>query len=121
MIEALKHAEMMCPFNGQVLMEKIRNFVNLYEYWIETTVRDPRFIEQNWSYCYLYYKEIYREIKHKVNDQIIGEVYNNVMRNAYVGNKLNGVVPKMTLQEFMNKMEEIYQKELLKEEKKKKG
>lgn len=118
-IEALKHSEKMNPFNGLILMEKIRNFYNLYEYWIETTVRDPRYVEQNWNSCYLYYKEIYREIKDKVNNQIMGEVYNAVMKNCYVGNKLVGIVPKITLYEFINKMEEQYQNELISNKKKK--
>lgn len=117
MIEALKHAEKMCPFNGAVLQQKITIFCNLYEYWLETGVRDNRYEEQNWKCCLNYYKEIFRDVKDKINDKILSDCYNAVMRNCYAGNKMNGIIPKMGFKEFIDKMEADYQKE----EKKKKG
>ena len=117
MIEALKHAEKMNPFNGQVLQQKILIMCNLYEYWLETGVRDSRYEEQNWKSCVNFYKEIYRDIKDKINDQILAEIYNSVMRNCYAGNKMAGIVPKIGFKEFLQAMED----ECVKEEKKKKG
>lgn len=46
MIEALQHAEKMSPFNGQILQQKILIMCNLYEYWLETGVRDSRYEDQ---------------------------------------------------------------------------
>lgn len=111
MIYALKEAEKRAPFNGQILQQKILIFANLYEYWLETGVRDDRYEKQNWDCCVKYYREIYRDIKDKINDQILAEVYNSVMRNCYAGNKMNGIIPKMGFKEFLENMEKEYQKQ----------
>ena len=115
MIEALKHAEKKSPFNGQVLLQKLQIMCNLYEYWLETGVRDDRYEKQNWNSCVKYYKEIYRDVKDKVDDKILSEIYNSVMRNCYMGNKMAGIMPKIGFREFIEEME----KECKKEEKKK--
>ena len=82
--------------------------MNLYEYFIETEVRDPRFIKQNWGHCKLYYKEIYREVKDKIPEKAFKEAYNNVIRNSYAGDKLNGIIPSMGIYEFLDKLEKEY-------------
>ena len=79
-------------------------------------VRDSRYEEQNWKSCVKFYKEIYKDIKDKINDQILAEIYNSVMRNCYAGNKMDGIVPKMGFKEFLQAMDE----ESSKEDKKKK-
>ena len=108
MIWAFKEAEKRNPFNGTILYEKVATLMNLYEYFIETEVRDPRFIEQNWGYCKHYYKEIYREVKDKIPEKAFIEAYNNVIRNSYMGDKLNGIIPSMGIYEFLRKLEEEY-------------
>ena len=47
-----------------------------------------RFIEQNWGSCKLFYKEVYDEVKHKIPDEVFRQAYNDVIRNAYMGDKL---------------------------------
>lgn len=111
MIEALKHAEKKSPFNGQVLLQKLQIMCNLYEYWLETGVRDNRYEKQNWDSCVKYYREIYRDVKDKVDDKILSEIYNNVMRNCYMGNKMAGIMPKIGFREFIEAMEKDCQKE----------
>ena len=108
MIWAFKEAEKRNPFNGTILYEKVATLMNLYEYFIETEVRDPRFVEQNWGHCKLYYKEIYREVKDKIPEKAFIEAYNNVIRNTYMGDKLNGIIPSMGIYEFINKLEAEY-------------
>ena len=105
MIWAFKEAEKRNPFNGAILYEKVATLMNLYEYFIETEVRDPRFIEQNWDYCKLYYKEVYKEVKDKIPQQAFIEAYNSVMRNCYMGNKLVGIIPSMSIHEFIDKLD----------------
>lgn len=106
MIWAIKEAEKRNPFNGAILYEKIATLMNLYEYFMETEVRDSRFVEQNWNSCKLYYKEVYKEIKDKIPETAFVEAYNNVMRNSYMGNKLVGIIPSMSIHEFINKLDE---------------
>lgn len=106
MIYAIKEAEKRVPFNGNIMQQKVAVLCNLYEYYIETEERDKRFIEQNWNSCLKYYKEIYKEIHHKIPDNIFSQVYNDVMRNCYMGNKLFGIIPRIGIKEFLNKLEE---------------
>ena len=105
MIWAFKEAEKRNPFNGAILYEKVATLMNLYEYYIETVARDPRFTEQNWESCKLYYREIYREVKDKIPEKAFIEAYNNVIRNCYMGDKLNGIIPCMGIYEFIDKLD----------------
>lgn len=105
MIWAFKEAEKRNPFNGAILYEKLSTLMNLYEYFIETEIRDKRFIEQNWNSCKLYYKEIYKEVKDKIPEKAFIEAYNNVMRNCYMGNKLVGIIPSMSIHEFIERLD----------------
>lgn len=105
MIWALREAEERNPFGPDILKEKVAIMLNLYEYWIETVERDSRFIEQNWNSCKKYYKEIYKEISHKIPDKALAEFYNNVMAGAYAQNKLVGIIPCMGIKEFLDKLE----------------
>lgn len=114
MIYALKESEKRVPFNGAVMQQKVQILCNLYEYWLETGVRDNRYEKQNWDCCVRYYKEIYREIKNKIPDNILAETYNEIMRNCYLGNKMFGIIPKIGFKEFIEEME----KECVKQEKK---
>ena len=105
MIWAIKEGEKRNPFNGAILYEKVAIMFNLYEYYIEVVARDPRFIEQNWGSCKLFYKEVYNEVKHKIPDEVFRQAYNDVIRNAYMGDKLNGIIPCMGIQEFLDKLD----------------
>lgn len=105
MIYAIKHAEKYAPFNGSIMQQKVSVLCNLYEYYIETEERDKRFIEQNWQACVKYYKEVYREIRNKISDEIFSQVYNDVMRNCYAGNKLFGIIPRIGIKEFLEKLD----------------
>ena len=70
MIYAIKEAEKRVPFNGNIMQQKVAVLCNLYEYYIETEERDKRFIEQNWNSCLKYYKEVYKEIHHKIPNNL---------------------------------------------------
>ena len=111
MIWAIKEAEKRNPFKDMVQYQKIFTMLNLYEYYIETVERDKRFIEQNWGYCKKFYNEVYREIKNKIPDEMLKQAYNDVMRNSYMGNKLAMIIPSISIQEFLNKLEDEYKKQ----------
>lgn len=106
MIWAIQEAEKRNPFNGAILMQRIAVMLNLYEYYIETVARDERFVEQNWNCCKKFYREVYREVKDKIPEDAFKQVYNDTMRNAYVGNKLQMIIPCMGVHEFLDKLEE---------------
>lgn len=110
-INALKEAEKVVPFNGEVVKQKVLVLCNLYEYFLETQRSDPRYEKQNWDCCKRYYKEIYRDIKDKISDQVLADCYNDVMRNCYIGNKMFQIIPRIGFKEFLAKLEEECQKE----------
>jgi predicted transcriptional regulator len=105
MIYSIKHAEKKAPFNGNIMRMKVEVLCNLYEYYIETVARDPRYIEQNFKACAKYYNEVYREIKDKIEDKILSEYYSSVMRNSFMGNRLHGIIPVMGIKEWLEKLE----------------
>lgn len=104
MIYALMYAEKINPFNPALLQQKVFIMCNLYECFIEAVARDKRFIEQNYNSCKLYYEAIYREIDAKITDEVLSEVYNEVMRNAYGMNKLVRIIPEIGIKEFLEKL-----------------
>jgi glycosyltransferase involved in cell wall biosynthesis len=108
MIWAIQEAEKRNPFNGNILHQKVGTMINLYEYYIETVARDKRFIDQNWNCCRKYYKEIYREVKDKIPEETFIQTYNDIMRNAYMGNKLHGIIPCIGIHDFLAKLELEY-------------
>ena len=106
MIYALKYAESVNPFNPNLMPMKVMILCNLYEYYIETVARDKRFIDQNFNCCREYYNEIYKEIEPKISDEVLAEVYNEVMRNAYAGNKMIRIIPSIVIKEFLEQLNE---------------
>ena len=80
--------------------------MNLYVYYIEAVARRSELTKQNWDNCKYFYIHTYREIKDKISDEILREVYNNCMRNAYMGNRLQQIVPSISVYDFFKKLEE---------------
>lgn len=106
MIYALKYVEGMNPFNQQLMLTKVMIMCNLYEYWIETDARDKRFVEQNLGCAKRFYNEVYKEIEPKIKDEVLAEVYNEIMRSAYIGNKLFKIIPSVGIKDFLKQLSE---------------
>lgn len=104
MIYALKFAEKVLPFND-FTSDKVTIFCNLYENWLETCKNDKRFQEQNYKCCVKYYTHIYKDIKDKVSTTLLEHCYYNAMKNFYMGNKMIGIIPHITFNEFICKIE----------------
>ena len=41
-----------------------------------------------------------------ISDEILSQHYNEAMRNAYMGNKLDGIIPCIGIFEFLDKLKE---------------
>lgn len=106
MIYAIKEAKKRNPFNGYINLFSIEVMCNLYEYYIEAVARDPRFLDQNFKACQRFYNSVYKNIENDITDEIFSQVYNNIMMNAYRGNKLQGIIPCMGIREFMADLKE---------------
>ena len=63
-------------------------------------------VQPNTKKHVIYYNEIYKDLEPNISDEMLAEHYNNAMRNAYMGNKLQGIIPCMNIYEFLNKLKE---------------
>lgn len=106
MIYAVKEAKKRNPYNGFITMWAVSCMLHIYEYYIECVGRAPEHAENNFKWCKRYYDEVYKELEEDISDQMLAEHYNETMRNAYMGDKLNGIIPCMSIYEFLNKLNE---------------
>ena len=106
MIFAIKEARKRKPYNGYITMWAVSCMLHIYEFYIECVARAPEHAANNLESCKKYYKEIFKDLRPTISEEIIAEHYNEAMRNAYMGNKLNGVVPNLSFYEFLKLLEE---------------
>ena len=104
MIYAVKEAKKRNPYNGGITMWAVSCMLHIYEYYIEGFARAPEHASQNFEWCKRYYNEVYKDLEENISDEILAQHYNDVMRNAYMGDKLNSIIPCMGIFEFLNKM-----------------
>ena len=107
MIFAVKEAKKRAPYNGFITMWAVNCMLNIYEYYIECYARANEHAEQNFKWCKRYYDEVYKDIEKDISNEIFAQQYNDIMRNAYMGDKLNGIIPCMSIFEFLNKLKEM--------------
>ena len=106
MIFAVKEAKKRNPYNGMITMWAVSCMINIYEYYIECYARANEHAEGNFRWCKRYYDEVFKDLEKDISDEIISQHYNEVMRNAYMGDKLAGIIPCMSIFEFLNKLKE---------------
>lgn len=104
MIYAVKEAKKRKPYNGNITMWAVNCMLNIYEYYIECVERAPDHAPNNWKWCKKYYDEVYSALEEDISLEILAQHYNDVMRNAYLGNKLEGIIPCMSIFEFLDKL-----------------
>ena len=106
MIFAIKEAKKRAPYNGGITMWAVSCMLHIYEYYIECVARAPQHAPNNFKSCKRYYDEVYKALEEDISDEILAQHYNDTMRNAYMGDKLNGIVPCMGIYEFLEKLKE---------------
>lgn len=106
MIYAVKEARQRNPYNGFITMWTVNCMINIYEYYIECFARAPEHASQNFEWCKRYYNEAYREVEPHISNEMLAEQYNGIMKNAYMGDKLAGIIPCMGIFEFLDKLKE---------------
>ena len=102
MIYAVKEAKKRNPYNGYITMWAVNCMLNIYEYYIECYARAKDHAETNFKWCKKYYDEIYKDLEKDISIDILSKQYNDIMRNAYMGNKLDGIIPHMGIFEFLD-------------------
>ena len=104
MIFAIKEAKKKAPYNGFITAWSVNCMLHIYEYYIECYARAKEHAETNFKWCKRYYDEVYKDIEGTISDEIFASQYNDIMRNAYMGNKLNGIIPHMSIYEFLEEL-----------------
>ena len=104
MIYAVKEAKKRNPYNGYITMWAVNCMLNIYEYYIECYARAKEHAGNNWKWCQRYYNEVYRDLENDISDEILANQYNDIMKNAYMGDKLAGIIPCMSIYDFLNKL-----------------
>lgn len=106
MIFAIKEAKKRKPYNGFITMWSVSCMLHIYEYYIECYARANEHAKTNFKWCKRFYDEVYSKIECDISDEILAQQYNEVMRNAYMGDKLNSIIPCMGIFEFIDKLKE---------------
>ena len=70
-------------FPGQVLLVPKKTSNNGYDYYTYSTIEND------------------------ISKEMLAQHYNETMRNAYMGDKLNGIIPCMGIFEFLDKLKEV--------------
>lgn len=104
MIYAVKEAKKRNPYNGFITMWAVSCMLNIYEYYIEGYARAREHADNNFQWCKRYYNEVYKNIEEDISNEMLAQHYNEIMRNAYMGNKLDGIIPHMSIFEFLDAM-----------------
>ena len=104
MIYATKEAKKRNPYNGFITMWAVSCMLHIYEYYIECVARAPEHAENNFKWCKRYYNEVYKALEEDITEEMLAQHYNDIMRNAYMGDKLNGIIPSMSIFEFLDKL-----------------
>ena len=102
MIYAVTEARKRNPYNGMITKWAVSCMIHIYEYYIEVYARANEHAENNFKWCKRYYDEVFKDLEKTLPTEIIAQHYNEVMRNAYMGDKLNGIVPHVNIFEFLD-------------------
>ena len=106
MIFAIKEAKKRKPYNGYITMWAVNCMLNIYEYYIECYERARDHADTNFKWCKRFYDEVYSAIEPDISNELLAQQYNDIMRNVYAGDKLNGIIPCMGIHEFLAKLKE---------------
>lgn len=104
MIYAIKGAKKRNPYNGFITMWAVSCMLHIYEYYIECYARAKEHAENNFKWCKRYYDEVFKDLEKDISPEILAQHYNDIMRNAYMGDKLNGIIPHIGFFEFLQEL-----------------
>ena len=105
MIYAIKHAKKVKPFNSYIDMWSIQVMAQLYNYYYQTIKRDPRFTEQNYTYCVKYYKEIFKDLYEKMDRSAFDDIFAQTLSEQAPNMKDN--VPDKTIYQFIKELSKV--------------
>lgn len=100
MIYAIKESKKIKPFNSYIDMWAIQMMAQLYIYYYQTCKRDKRFIDQNYTYCIKYYKEVFKHF----HDTLTRDNFEGIFGETLSGQAPNmkDIVPDKSIYQFID-------------------
>ena len=105
MIYAIKEAKKQKPFNSYIDMWAIQIMCQLYIYYYQTVRRDKRFIDQNYSYCVKYYKEVFKHYDETMTKDNFSQIFSETL-SQQAPNMID-TLPEKTIYQFIDKLREL--------------
>lgn len=109
MIDSVVNSRKYKPFNPQIDIWAISNMAKLYNYYYQAVARDPRFLEQNYKACVLYYRTIYADLEKRFTPEQIVPIFSEV--TVAQAPLMQNVLPDLTIFQFIEKLKNDSEKE----------
>ena len=106
MIYAIKEGKKRKPGNELIRTYSITFMFLLYQYYIDCVANASEYAKDNFEYCKKYYKEIFYEYEKFICERDIVFCYSKMMKEAYATDKMDNIVPTISIFEFLNKLKE---------------
>ena len=103
-IYAITEARRSNPQNMEITRCAISCMLKLYEYYIECVARSSDNAEANFNWCKRFYNEVYKSIEQDVTEEVLATYYSELMKGFYTSGALDGIIPCMSLYEFLDKL-----------------
>lgn len=105
MIYAIQSARKVKPFNSYIDMWTIQVMCQLYIYYYQTIKRDPRFIEQNYSYCVKYYNSVFKDMCDRIPKDNFSGIFGETLSQQ--SQNMIDIVPEKTIYQFINELSKV--------------
>lgn len=104
-IYAINHARQVNPFNAYIDIFCIQTMAYLYLYFVRTTYRDVRFIDQNFEQSRIFYEKIYMDVEKRIPiHEVIPVVSDTLQSRAH---EMKDIVPDITFFDFVSELKNI--------------
>lgn len=105
MIASIEHVRKYKPFSGEADKWTAMCMITLYWYYAETVARKPVFAEQNWEYAKKFYHKCYKRIEDGISWEVFTQLFSESAQRKHGAGDLLGMIPHMTIQDFMGRMQ----------------
>ena len=116
MIYAINHAKKYRPFSGTIIQEILGCLMHWYCQYVRLLDKVPSLSIQLWEYIKKYYHTCYKQVEDYIPDNIFRETYSAILSQNIMLGDMVGVIPKISIMEFMKRLhEEKYDPNLINE------
>lgn len=104
MIYAIEHARKYKPFSSEILRNTLGALLVFYTQYVRILEHAPDFSIQLWEYIKKYYHACYKRIEDYIAEDLFKRQYSMAMAQHVRTGDLLGVIPKISIKEFMRRL-----------------